>query len=229
MNMKTNKLLIGLFFLGSLLSTQSCLNKQDDTDYGILYPNAVVTLKPDADGLILQLDDETALFPVNLQNSSYTKELRAFINFKDAKPEEKVSRTLRNVHVNWVDTIRTKGMAANLMDENVEVYGNDPFEIVDDWTTVCEDDYLTLRIRTYFSGWGEPHVMNLVKNDGPYDVTLYHDAKGDANIHGRLSDGHIAFRLDALPDTRGETVDLKVHWTSFSGQKSAIFKYRSRK
>ena len=68
--MKTNKLLIGLFLLGSLLSTQSCLNKQDDTDYGILYPNAVVTLKPDADGLILQLDDETALFPVNLQNSS---------------------------------------------------------------------------------------------------------------------------------------------------------------
>jgi hypothetical protein len=44
-----------------------------------------------------------------------------------------------------------------------------------------------------------------------------------------LSDGHIAFRLDALPDTRGDIVDLKVNWTSFSGPKSAIFKYRSRK
>ena len=121
--------------------------------------------------------------------------------------------------MNWVDTIRTKGMAANLMDENVVVYGNDPFEIVADWTTVCEDDYLTLRIRTYFSGWGEPHVMNLVKNDGPYDVTLYHDAKGDTNIQGRLSDGPSLSGWTPCP-TPGDIVDLKVNWTSFSGRKA---------
>ena len=49
--------------------------------------------------------------------------------------------------------------------------------------------------------------------------------KADAMI---LKDGLIALKLDSLPDTKGKTVDLTVKWNSFSGGKTAIFKYRSR-
>ena len=37
-----------------------------------------------------------------------------------------------------------------------------------------------------------------------------------------------SFRLDRLPDTNGKTVDLTLEWNSFSGKKTAKFKYRSR-
>ena len=34
--------------------------------------------------------------------------------------------------------------------------------------------------------------------------------------------------LAGLPDTQGQTVDLKLEWRSFTGKKSATFKYRTR-
>ena len=71
------------------------------------------------------------------------------------------------------------------------------------------------------------HELNLVKGEGPYEVVLHHNAHGDT--YGQMSDGMIAFRLDQLPDTGDETVDLTVRWMSFSGEKSATFKYRTRK
>ena len=73
---------------------------------------------------------------------------------------------------------------------------------------------------------GRTHYLRLVKGDKPYEVILYHDADGD--VHGQVADGVIAFRLNDLPDTEGETVDLTLRWNSFSGEKSAQFKYRTR-
>ena len=43
------------------------------------------------------------------------------------------------------------------------------------------------------------------------------------------NDALVAFRLSELPDTNGQTVDLKVKWNSFSGPKSTTFKYCTRK
>ena len=42
-------------------------------------------------------------------------------------------------------------------------------------------------------------------------------------------DALVAFKLDELTDTQGETVKLKLKWNSFSGEKSAEFDYCTRK
>ena len=136
-----------------------------------------------------------------------------------------VNDKVRNVWVNWIDTVRTKSMAQAMAVDSATV-GNDPVEIVKDWSTVCEDGYLTLRFRTYMSGYTQ-HKMNLVATSNPYEVRLYHDACGDRST--RVADGVVAFRLDKLPDTQGKTVDLTLKWKSFSGEKSVKFKYRTRK
>ena len=99
-------------------------------------------------------------------------------------------------------------------------------ELVKDWTTLVEDGYLTLRFRTYF-GYGKRHVLNLIPTGKPYEVELRHNAQGDDRRVVR--DGLVAFRLIGLPDTQGKEVELTVKWKSFSGEKSAKFKYRTRR
>ena len=54
-----------------------------------------------------------------------------------------------------------------------------------------------------------------------------HNAYGDT--YGQEADGLVAFKLDALPDTEGKTVKLKLKWKSYSGEKSAEFDYCTRK
>lgn len=203
----------------------SCLD-DDDEVYAPILPNALVTLKthPTDGTFYLQLDDSTILVPTNMKQSPYgEKEVRAFVNFT----QENTSRnSTYDVHVNWVDSIRTKDMDIHLGNaDNAMTYGNDPVEIVNSWETVVEDGYLTLRFRTY-SGMGAVHHLRLVKGNNPYEVILYHDADGD--LYGQIADGMIAFRLNDLPDTEGKTVDLTLKWNSFSGEKSAQFKYRTR-
>lgn len=204
---------------------------QDDT----LYANALVTVKPNADNsaFMLQLDDSTALIPVNMTKSPYgNREVRALINFREVEESSKQGRAVyseRNVHVNWMDSILTKPMVANLgAEENDDEYGDDPVEILNDWVTVVEDGYLTLRFRTYWGGL-QKHRVNLVAGDAedPWRVTFHHDAEDD--ISGHVGDALVAFKLDGtLPDTKGETVDLTLKWKSFSGVKTAKFKYRTR-
>jgi hypothetical protein len=133
------------------------------------------------------------------------------------------------VNINWLDSIRTKPVAKNMGDNNVKTYGNDPLEIVNDWVSIAEDGYLTLRFRTRWSK-GTKHMLNLVATptkDNPYKVTLYHNAYND--LFGRMGDGLIAFRLAGLPDTGKKYVWLTVEWESFSGKKMAKFKYATRK
>lgn len=204
---------------------------QDDA----LYANALVTVKPNADNsaFMLQLDDSTALIPVNMTKSPYgNREVRALINFREVEESSKKGRAVyseRSVHVNWMDSILTKPMVTNLgAEENDDEYGDDPVEILNDWVTVVEDGYLTLRFRTYWGGL-QKHRVNLVAGDAedPWHVTFHHDAEDD--ISGHVGDALVAFKLDGtLPDTKGETVDLTLEWKSFSGVKTAKFKYRTR-
>lgn len=204
----------------------SCLD-DDNENFVSIVPNALVTLKTDQNnGLFyLQLDDSTTLVPTNMKQSPYgNKEVRAFVNFSQESTLQKNST--HDVHVNWIDSIRTKDMDMNLGETaNAITYKDDPLEIVNDWVTVAEDGYLTLRFRTYF-GLGTPHYLRLVRGENPYEITLYHDANGDH--HGQIADGYIAFRLNDVPGTEGETVELTLKWNSFSGEKSAKFKYRIR-
>jgi len=214
--MKKSTLLLTAGLLFGSLFLPSCLNDDDEMD--LRYPNALVTVKHTGDNtLYLQLDDSTTLLPVNLNSPLYGgKEVRALVNFKEVnKPKGSFDQA---VHVHWIDG-----------DENDQKYGNDPVEIVRDWVTIAEDGYLTLRFRTE---WGYPRVVHYVNlfstnnPENPYEVEFRHNANGD--IGGRLGDGLVAFRLDSLPDTQGETVKLKLKWRSFSGEKSAEFDYKTR-
>ncbi len=201
---------------------QSCLDDNDDIDRQ--RPTALVTVRPASDGsFTLQLDNTTTLYPTNVKTSPYgEKEVRALVNYT---PESDLE-TENKVHINWIDSIRTKTPVLTLGDENDSRYGNDAIEIVNDWVTVAEDGYLTLRVRTLWGMTGKKHNINLlsgVNPENPFEFELRHDAAGD--VYGNLGDALIAFNLNVLANanTDNQTVKIKLNWKSFDGPKSTEF------
>ena len=82
-------------------------------------------------------------------------------------------------------------------------------EIINDWVTIAEDGYLTLRFRTYWGDRNKVHFVNLLISQdpaNPYEVEFRHNAFGD--IYGNSADGLVAFNLNALPDTNGKIAKL---------------------
>ena len=224
---------IKLFFFAivafAATSTLSSCDVHDDDNPSTMYPSALVTVKPvDANSFYLQLDEQTTLKPVNMKGSPYgTEEVRALVYYTevndDPAPYDKA------VRLTWMDDILTKATIVR-DSENTENYGHDPVEIVDDWVTIVEDGYLTLRFRTVSNNTGRMHRVNLVAEnpENPYEVTFYHDADGDT-YGDMMFDGLVAFRLNSLPDTEGQSVKLKLRWQSFSGMKEHEFDYCTRK
>lgn len=220
-----SKTLVLAAVLASSFSLQSCLD-DDDNDYDLRFPNALVTVKNVSDGsFFLQLDENTTLLPTNVKTSPFgEKEVRALVRYNEV--DEPSGNYTKAVYINWIDSILTKPIAPDLGEENDKVYGTDPVEIVNDWVTIAEDGYLTLRFRTIWGG-REKHFVNLLLGqnpDNPYEVEFRHNAYGDT--YGEPGDALVAFKLDELPDTEGKTVKLKLKWKSFNdGEKSAEFDY----
>ena len=200
----------------------------DDNDNEVSFrPTALVTVKPTADSFYLQLDDSTRLQPANMTKSPFgDKEVRALVNYNI---EEKKS-SMQSVHINWIDSIRTKMTVPSLGDKNNTTYGNDPVEIVNDWVTVAEDGYLTLRVRTRWGYNNKVHYLNLltgVNPENPYEVELRHDAMGESPI--QMGDALIAFNLrELLKDADKEKVKFTLRWNSFSGAKKTEFELKSK-
>lgn len=227
--MKQIKILLSMIVaLSATLSLQSC-GVNDDDNHGAMFPSALVTVKPiDANSFYMQLDEQTTLKPINMKGSPYgSEEVRALVYYTevndDPTPYDKA------VRVTWIDDILTKPTIVR--DEtNTEDYGNDPVDIIDDWVTIVEDGYLTLRFRTISTNTGQPHTVNLVAEnpENPYEVRFCHNSHGDM-VGNNMFDGLVAFRLNSLPDTQGETVKLKLVWDSFAGEKSHEFDYCTRK
>lgn len=208
------------------ISMVSCDN--DNQSYYLVNTgyNALVTVKTaEGGGSYLQLDDETTLNPVNVSGTLFDgKEVRALTNFNVVEGD--AGGFSMNVRLNWIDSIRTKPTVPSLGDKNDETYGSDPIEIVNDWITVAEDGYLTLRFRTLSEGRGNVHYVNLltgVDANDPYTVELRHDAKGD--VTGYYADGIIAFNLDSLPDTGGQVKKLTLKWKGYEADKSVTFDF----
>lgn len=212
-----------VFCCGLVLN--SCLDDDDNDKY---YANALVTVKHTSnEAIYLQLDETTTLRPINLKADIYGgKQVRALCNFKDS--DESGEGYSKAVYINWIDSILTKDMVPNLGDLNTETYGNDPVEIINDWVTIAEDGYLTLRFQTVWGYSGKAHLVNLVAGDAenPYTIEFRQNSFGDVN--GELRDGLVAFNLNKLPDTAGKTVKLTLKWNSFSGAKSFQFDYNSQ-
>ena len=229
LKIKSKKWFVVLAAAMASLGFQSCLDDDND-DYALLYPNALVTVKNASDNsCYLQLDERTTLLPVNMKTSPFGgKEVRALVNYSDVdQPSGIYSQA---VHVNWIDSLLTKPMAPNLGEaQNDEVYGDDPVEMVADWVTIAEDGYLTLRFRTVWNNPAKKHFVNLISTqnpDDPYEVEFRHNAYGDT--YGQAGDGLVAFSLASLPDTQGKTVKLTLKWHSFTGDKSVQFDYCTR-
>lgn len=227
-NIKTATLAVLLALAGYTM--QSCDNDDSFPDFPLNRPNAIVTVKPSADGstFYMQLDDSTRITATNISAAPYgSREVRAFVNFRLlTQPENKHDY---KVYVNWIDSILTKNMAPDLGEyANIEHYHNDPVEILRDWT-VSEDGYLTIHFRTQWAPTGTPHIVNLVATSpaNPYELTFYHNAQGVKG--GYWGDGIVAFNLGLLPDTNGKEVDLTLKWQAFGGAKSVTFKYSTRK
>mgnify|MGYP005923482931 FL=1 len=226
--MAKQHLLLSVVGVVLLMMLPSCLNDDDSSE--LLRPTALVTVCPNADGsFIMQLDDETQLVPTNLKSSPFgTKEVRALVNYTETNVSPQDKKT-RNVEVNWLDSIRTKLPVETLGEQDAAKFGNDPVEIVQDWVTVAEDGYLTLRIRTLWSSPHATHVLNLVTGtnpEDPYELELRHDAKGDDN--GSWGDALIAFNLNKLPGVDAGKARIKLKWKSFTGEKSAEFEIKMR-
>ncbi len=201
---------------------QSCLD-DDDNDYAF-YPNALVTVCPQTDGsFVMNLDEKTRLHPVNMKTSPFgDKEVRALVNYSAEKHAE--NATDINVQVNRIDSIRTKLPVVSLGAEEDAELGNDPIEIVNDWVTVAEDGYLTLRLRTAWGDTQRVHYINLVTGinpDDPYDFELRHDSNGDRPL--READVLIAFNLNKLPAPADGKAKVKLRWNSYSGMKKLEF------
>lgn len=207
----------------------SCVEANDPTS-DMMAPHAIVTVKQNNGNVNLQLDDVTVLYPLNMQTGTFEKEERAFVNYRMATSADMARYDAaygipNQVYVNWIEKVLTKSMSESTQDDDA-TYGNDPIEVLNSWSTVCEDGYLTLNFRTMYGG-AKTHTVTLVKGEGDYEVVLHHDADGDTGA--RVGDGVVAFRLDKLPDTEGDTVDLKLVYNSFSGTKTVTFKYCTRK
>ncbi|MGN1245754.1 MAG: NigD-like protein [Muribaculaceae bacterium] len=207
-----------------------------DPTYG--FANALVTAKTADDGtFFLQLTDEISLLPVNVTKSPYDKEVRALVNYTEvpkedfliAFPDGDLKGCNTPVRINWIDSILTKMPVPDLLEMNDATYGSDCVEIVNDWVTIAEDGYLTLRFRTRWGG-NSMHRVNLITGvnpENPYEVEFRHDANGDVN--GIWGDALVAFNLNDLPDTNGETVKLTLRWKAYSGDKKVEFDFCSRK
>lgn len=218
--------------LAACCAAVSCDNDNDDFPiYPLNRPNAIVTVKPTADGaaFYMQLDDSTRINATNIHAAPYgNREVRALVNYRLlAQP---AGKRQYDVYINWIDSVLTKPMAsyAALPSSTASGPQQDPVEIMRDWT-VSEDGYLTIHFRTQWAANGTPHIVNLAAADDahPYELTFFHDAQGVKG--GYWGDGLVAFRLDRLPDTGGKTADMTLHWMSFSGEKSVKFKYSTRR
>ena len=218
------------------VSLQSC--DDDDDDYYPAFNLATVTLKaPKVDGgkWFMQLDDSTTLEATNIASHPYdNRELRAYIRYNDIKdmtsaPASKSAiQKMYSVNVLTIDTILTKKMDP-LVENTAEEYGSDPVEVVNSWETVAEDGYMNIRFRTRF-GYNGKHRMTLVHRtdaEDPYTVEFLHDANGDTN--GQVADGMVAFRLDDSFNEGNDPIEITLKWKSYSGEKSAKFKYTPRK
>ena len=218
------------------------------------WANAIVTVKSSQSGrFYFQLDDDTTLEPSDWKNP-FHKEVRALLSYADLKiASDLCSKTVR---VERIDSLITKD--ANYIDiedglktpaSNEQVYlvdagykttsdllsFSDPVEIVSsegvpDWLSYSEDGYLTIHFATYWGGVTS-HSVNLYASKAHPDH-LYFVHKNNGDLQTTWSEGLLAFKLFHMyigrKDDLSSPRDITLHWLSFDGEKTAVFRYGKR-
>lgn len=218
-----------LYLIGLAMAAAPMLQSCSDNDDSSLNSyTALVTVVPVSDNSFeMNLTNTVKLIPTNLKASPFKdKEVRALVNYTY---DDETESPLRNVSINWMDSIRTKMPVIDKGVDNDALYGKDCIEIVKDWVTIAEDGYLTLRVRTKWGSPGVKHEVNLLSGgnpEDPYEFELRHNANGDT--FGEIGDALIAFNLNQLITTNDPVVKIKIKWESFSGPKSTEFDLTTR-
>lgn len=218
-----------LYLIGLAMAAAPMLQSCSDNDDSSLNSyTALVTVVPVSDNSFeMNLTNTVKLIPTNLKASPFkNKEVRALVNYTY---DDETESPLRNVSINWMDSIRTKMPVIDKGVDNDALYGKDCIEIVKDWVTIAEDGYLTLRVRTKWGSPGVKHEVNLLSGgnpEDPYEFELRHNANGDT--FGEIGDALIAFNLNQLITTNDPVVKIKIKWESFSGPKSTEFDLTTR-
>jgi hypothetical protein len=233
-DLKMKKILVTFTLIVTVMLGLSSCTCNDAGDVDLFY-NALVTVKHTASGtLYFQLDDKTTLRPHGISDSAYGNEqFRALVSYteRDEVPASSDGITFdKSVDVFRLDKILTKQIAASQGDRDDEVYGTAPVEIVNSWANIIEDGYITLVFSGYWGDVNKTHKINLVggvDSGDPYLLELRHDACDDvATVYDSTRcNGIAAFDLNSLPDTKGETVKLKIRFISFTGEKTVYFEY----
>ncbi|MCQ2144472.1 MAG: NigD-like protein [Bacteroidales bacterium] len=228
--MKTGRLIsFALICAAAMVSLQSCL-KDNGSDRII---PALVTIDSNEAGTTFQLNDSTVIKPTNIKANLYKgRSVRALVNFS-VDDVNVLDRPEFEAKIFTIDTIRTKKSVPDLGELNDKEYGNDKIEIVNDWVSIGEDGYLTLRIRTWRYDANKVHYVNLVRienekdGDKEYTFELRHDACGD--LPSVQADGIMAFDLNELAPEDRSPVTLHLKWRGFVEDKSANVRLTFRK
>lgn len=220
------KTLLGV--LAVVLISTTLFSCQDDDGFSLANTIGVATIKPlENNAYYLQWDDATTLWPAAgiTPDFDVDQERRVFINFTLLGTGEDMNPKYDYIiRVNDIDSVLTKSIAEDLKDKNDKYYGTDPADMKSIW---IEDGYINFQFEIYFSG-AKKHFINLVKMDDAdtYELEFRHNAYGDTS--GAKTWGLVAFKLNSLPDTNGETVTIKIKYKSFQhGDKIYEIKYNS--
>lgn len=219
------------FSYAALVLALSCSLISCSKDDSSSYVDAIVTVKPTADGsFYLQLDNDTKVLPLNLSQSPFgTKQVRALTTLKDLK-EMTGGECDASAQVCWIDSVLTKSPVLPLDSESGYGYGNDPIDILGTWTTVLEDNYLTLSFRAVAGPGSGIHRVNLVYGinpDDPYEVRFTHDMNDPSGLIDRSFTGIVAFDLTGIPGLCSEeSATVTVRYRSAGGdERTILFSY----
>lgn len=220
------KLICGTFALfAGLTLFQSC---SDDDAYSLdKFAIEVMTAKPLGGGTFYLIrDNGETLWPFANNDNRFNPKSKQRVQVNYTMLSDSTQGFSHGIKINWIDGILTKPIASNKGDENDEIYGTDPVELI---AIETGGGFLDIMFGAYYSDSGEKHFVNLIpsaSNDSTsYELEFRHNAYGDEQKYGVK--GLVSFDLSSLPDTKGETVTLKIKFNTFDGEVIKEIPYNS--
>lgn len=212
----------------------ACLD-DDDNSYSLddMWVAVATVVPQDGHTYYLRLDNGETMWPAatNYPNYEPKADQRAYVNFTilGDSTQSNLGGFAYYIKVNAIHDILTKPIAKNEGAANDSIYGTSPVSIPNESSIWVGDGYLNVY---FITNWGgqKAHFINLLQTDAendPYALEFRHNAYDDPSYTSGA--GRVAFNLSSLPDTKGETVDLKVKVKTYEGDQAFTLKYNSDK